>query len=66
MSEQPAPPPAANDAEFVASPSAATKIAVMSQTKLRGFAAGLSGRSWTAISKKSPGKRCAGFESEEL
>lgn len=34
-----APPPAASDAEAVASPSAAMKTAVMSQTKLSGFAA---------------------------
>lgn len=45
MSEQPAPPPAADDAEFVASPPAAMTIAVMSQTKLCGFAARLSRRS---------------------
>lgn len=44
MSEQPAPPPAANDAEFVASPPAAMKIAVMSQAELCGSAARLSRR----------------------
>lgn len=45
MSGQTAPPSAANDAEVVASPSAAVNIAVMSPAKLGGFAARLSRKS---------------------
>lgn len=66
MAEQPAPPPAANEAEFVASPSAAMKIAVMSQTKLCGFADRLSRRRSSVISKESPGEQRTGFEGEVL